>query len=615
LCNYVLQINNSQELLESLDKRRLFIFPLDDYRHWFRYHNLFGDMLFDRLFHKRPGIMGELYRRSSEWHAEHQMKEEAVDYALEGNDYTRAVELIIEIGFPILIHGGWNQLLNWYDRLPETEFQRHPDLWLPNFMTLINAGLITAAGKKVKEITGQDFTAMGFSDEVANRAKGELASAEGVIILHSKADPTLANAKLAGALGYLDGDESFRMTFAVFNYGVSCLLLGEIEKAKDLFEKSVAWGKRDEFSLARVMGTSYLAETIAMTGNLRKADELLQETVQYVHEMSLQEGAVFSKANLGLGSLYYEWNRLDEALQYLSEGIRLAEHGGYLDQLLPGCAVLVRIQCMQGDLAGLQGTIQTARKLAGKYGDPPAAISFINAIEADLSQQRGALLIADNWLVSRKNSSPDAANLFSQYELATLARVLGAKGDYVSMNAVIRPLWELALRQGRVKDAISWEVLLSRCLFMNGEPLPAMAILQGALSKAEPDHFVRTFLDEGGVIVSMIKQLLASRGERKPNSAECSTEYLYFLLAEVAKDTLKASTNRPMPHNAAGSEPLTNHELHILRLLEAGYPNKQIAQELNISLNTVKYHLKNIYGKLGVVNRTQAARMIKKEEQ
>jgi LuxR family maltose regulon positive regulatory protein len=112
----------------------------------------------------------------------------------------------------------------------------------------------------------------------------------------------------------------------------------------------------------------------------------------------------------------------------------------------------------------------------------------------------------------------------------------------------------------------------------------------------------------------MIKQLLASRGDRKANPTECSTEYMYFLLNEVAKDSLKASKSRSQPKSDEGLEPLTDHEMHILRLLEAGYPNKQIAQELNISLNTVKYHLKNIYGKLGVINRTQAARIVREEE-
>jgi LuxR family maltose regulon positive regulatory protein len=363
------------------------------------------------------------------------------------------------------------------------------------------------------------------------------------------------------------------------------------------------------------MGTSYLAESMAFAGNLVRAEELFLETVRFVHEVGLQEGAVFSKANLGLGSIYYEWNRLDEASTYLNEGLRLAEQGGYLNQLLPGCATLARIQNLRGDLAGVQGIIQRARKLAEKFGDPPAAIAFINALEADMALQRGALFIVDNWLAFRKYHPPMVINFFSQFEQATLVRVLAAKEDYLSLTEVIKPMLELALRQGRMKDAISYEVIMARCLFMKGEPLPAMTILQRALYQAEPNHFVRSFLDEGGVAISMIKQLLSSGPDRKQGPEECSNQYLFFLLDEVAKNTLNASSKHALPGGIAGAEPLTEHELHILRMLEAGYQNKQIAQELNISLNTVKSHLKNIFGKLGVVNRTQAARILRNEPQ
>jgi len=141
-----------------------------------------------------------------------------------------------------------------------------------------------------------------------------------------------------------------------------------------------------------------------------------------------------------------------------------------------------------------------------------------------------------------------------------------------------------------------------------------MALLKRALYKAESSRFVRTFLDEGGVVISMIKQLLASGTDRQEQPEECSNEYLFFLLDEMAKGTLKTSNHQSLPGNAVGVEPLTDHEMHILKMLEAGYQNKQIAQELNISLNTVKYHLKNIFGKLGVVNRTQAARIVRKGE-
>jgi LuxR family maltose regulon positive regulatory protein len=173
LCNYVLQIENSQELLESVDKRRLFIMPLDDNREWFRYHHLFREMLSARLARRSPEIVAGLYQRASAWYAEHEMKEDAVDYALDGNDYPRAALLIKEIGLRLLSQGGWNQLLNWYDRIPEAEFHRQPDLWLIYFMTLINTGLIADAAKNIEEISDKDLRELNLPDDELIRVRGE----------------------------------------------------------------------------------------------------------------------------------------------------------------------------------------------------------------------------------------------------------------------------------------------------------------------------------------------------------------------------------------------------------------------------------------------------------
>jgi LuxR family maltose regulon positive regulatory protein len=539
------------------------------------------------------------------------MKEDAVEYALESKDYDQAAALVKEIGHQLLSQGSWNQLLGWYERLPAPEFLSRDDLWLTYFVALINSGDITAASQRISEIKAEDSRTGHILEAGSNRAAAELAAVQGVVDLHSKADPYQANAWLKLAHERLAGDVTFRFNFAVFNLGVSHLLLGEIEEARAKFEESAAWGKRNEFSLGKVMGTSYLAETIAMTGNLRAGEELFQDAVRYVHEAGLQQGAVFSKANLGMGSLYYEWNKLEDAFRHLTEGIRLAEQGGYLDQLLFGYAALARAQNLLGDAASARGTIRRARRMTEKYGDPPIPVAFINAIEADLAQQRGDLFIVDTWVTSRYDAPHDESDLFSQYGRVVLARALAAKGNYQGACDVIRPMREFAFRQGLVRDAILYDVLTAKNLYMNGEPRPAMAILSKALSAAEPNRFVRVFLDEGGVVISMLKQILASPEGRNSSDEECSPDYLYFLLGEVARDTVRASTGRPVPSSAEGLEPLTDRELYILRLLEAGHSNKHIARELNISLNTVKYHLKNIYGKLGVVNRTQAARSVR----
>jgi len=615
LCNSVLEIENSQELLELADKKRLFIIPLDDHRTWFRHHHLFGEMLFTRLARKAPELMPVLYRRASAWHDRQGMKEEAIDYALQGGDFDQAAALLKEIGASLLSNGNWNQLLGWYDRMPEAEFLNCHDLWFDYLLSVLNAGLIPVGEKRLGVLKGQDLELRQISPEQLTRIKGELAAAQGVFEIHGKVDPVRGGEFLKLGYEYLAEDEFYRASFALFNYGVSRFLLGEMEEARSIFVESLSGFKAADLPLGKVLGTSYLAETTAMSGNLRMAHELFQASARYAYEAGLQQGAVYSKTNLGLGKLFYEWNDLDQALHYLAEGVRLGEQGGYLDQLLSGYGDLIHLQVLQQDLQGAQRTLHRARKLAEKYDSPPAALLLINAVEALIAQQRGDHFIVDNWLKARRPTPVENAVLFSQYENVALARILIAREDYGTAWEVLKPVRDLARKQGRVRDEISIDAIVAKCLFMKGEPLAAIATLEKTLTAAEPGRFVRTFLDEGGVVISMIKQILASRTERAPDGPECSADYLYFLLDQVAGRTVRVSTSQPLPSGPEGQEPLTDHELHILRLVEAGHPNKQIARELNISLNTVKYHLKNIYGKLGVVNRTQAARIIRNEPQ
>ena len=239
--------------------------------------------------------------------------------------------------------------------------------------------------------------------------------------------------------------------------------------------------------------------------------------------------------------------------------------------------------------------------------DPPQAVAFIEALKAHLSLQRGDLFSADNWASTYKLPATGEIDLYSQYIQTVLLRLLVTKGDQNRVYDVIKPLRERATQQGRVADFIALDVIFAKYLYMSGQPSLAIEILQKALVMGEAERFVRTFLDEGGVIVSMIKQLLASRDSRVTDWEIVSPDYLHFLLNEVAKDTLKATSRQPTRRIVEGFEPLTERELHVLHLIESGYTNKQIAQEMTVSLNTVKYHLKNIYGKLGVINRTQAA--------
>ena len=387
--------------------------------------------------------------------------------------------------------------------------------------------------------------------------------------------------------------------------------LANSSRARAVLERAVGWARQENVTLGVLIGMGYLAEAIGMSGDLRGAYELFQTAVRYAHEHGLQEGAVFAKANLGLGHLCYEWNQLESALQYLTHGIRLAEQGGYLDQLLGGYVHLMHVQSLMGNSAAAKESLNCLRRAVEKYEDPPVGLAFFEAARADLALLQGELGVANRWADRYQPQANEENTAFSEYQQVVLAHVLAHRDDTFRMCEMIQPLREVAAGKHRLAASISYDVMAAKCLFMHGEPEPALRMLEHVLSLAEPGQFVRTFLDEGGVVISMIKQLLAARGPNGADKHGSSLEYLHRLLDEAAKDAVKASTGRSTSSGIEGFAHLTEHELRILQLLEAGNTNKQISSELSISLNTVKYHLKNIYGKMGVANRTQASRALR----
>ncbi len=611
LCNFVLQVHYSQDLLESLDRKRLFIIPLDENRQAFRYHHLFREMLFDRLRRKAPGSVKRLYQRASTWYSLGGSKETAVEYALLAGDATAVKTLLGEIGPQMLYRGNWSRLLGWYDRLPEPVFLSSPELWLNYLMTLINAGAIITLAQMLDKMEAQDLATTSLPADERAITEANLAAVRGVAHLHSRADPLAARKCLSFAREHLPPVVNINLIFAEVNYGVACLLSGDLQEARAALRQANAWARQSNVSLGVVIGTAYEAEAAAMSGNLHAAHELLQSTARYAQAWGVQEGAVFAKASLELGRLYYEWNELDLALHYLTDGISLAEQGGYLDQLLLGYVHLTRVQSLRGDANGIKESLGRLRRVLESYGDPPLAFSFFEAVKSDLALQHGENGIASRWLDRYQAIAPNESTLFCEYQNLVLARAHKQQNDDVRVCELVKPMRELAASQGRVASVISYDVIIAKCLFMSGEPESALEILENALALAEAGQFIRTFLDEGGVVISMIKQLLAARGQDGSGPQVVSLEYLHILLDEAAKQTVKVSRAAPKVGGADGLVPLTTHELKILQLLESGYTNKQISNELSISLNTVKFHLKNIYGKMGVTNRTQASRALR----
>jgi LuxR family maltose regulon positive regulatory protein len=297
-----------------------------------------------------------------------------------------------------------------------------------------------------------------------------------------------------------------------------------------------------------------------------------------------------------------EWNQLAEAGQALETGLDLTRQGGNIEGQLIGHIISARVRQAQGDGSGALVAIATARGLL-RPGELPAFTPWLAAVEARLWLMQGNLPAAVRWAQACGLDLGDDEAAFHRFpgEYTTLARVFiaqerdGAQTSVLDWLARMLSAMKAKNRTGRVIEILALQAL---ALQAQNNLSQALTPLEQALALAEPEEYVRTFVDEGPPMATLLKQLAA---DRRPPTA---VDYLPKLLAAFTIETNSSRLAVPRPSSLV--EPLSQRELEVLRLIAAGYANREIADELVIALGTVKKHISNIYGKLGVQSRTQA---------
>jgi LuxR family maltose regulon positive regulatory protein len=249
--------------------------------------------------------------------------------------------------------------------------------------------------------------------------------------------------------------------------------------------------------------------------------------------------------------------------------------------------------------------LEAARKLSERH-DMDAWAGRVRAWQARFAAAQGDRWAAERWLQESGLSTQDP-DYRSEFEYVTLARVLMALGEHdEAWNLLERLLrWEESReRGGRVVEILTLRALN---LSARGRRSEAVDVLRTALALAEPEGYVRTFTDEGPPMVALLEQVRkARRPSQRDAGSGASAEYVAGLLAALgAEDPSRAGS---LPPGAPGhlAEIVSEREIEVLRLLASGTANREIAEKLFLSLDTVKTHLKHIYSKLGVHSRTQA---------
>jgi LuxR family maltose regulon positive regulatory protein len=578
--------DDSQALLEELDRRNLFLVPLDGKRRWYRYHRLFADLLRHRLHQARPKRVPALHRRASRWYEDNGFLTDAVEHALAAEDFERVAGLIEPASWAHLSQGGAATLLGWLDALPAELLHSRPRLDLLYAWALLAAMQLEAIEARLHDVERR-LPAAG-----PTPIRGEIATIRATLA-GLRGDTPAAIELAEEALDHLPAGELHLRGILADILGAAYDASGNTEAASQAYTEAAALCQAAGNPLIALIALGNLARLQEMQGRLRQAADTCYQALELAAGLQGEPPPSVGMAEAGLGKLAYEWDELDDAARHLEAAIERGRRGGIVELVAAGCAALAPVYQARGDLEGVTALIEEAERLVQTVGISAGSRAQVAATRARLWLQQGDLEATAGWASGL--AVDDDYDPLRQVEVIALARLLLAlaPSEPDRLEDALRLLEDLLRAteaQGWMGQALEILVLQAVALQMAGEPEQAMDALVRALSLGEPEGYVRTFLDLGAPMRELL-QAAARRGIRPA--------YVERLLARATGETAPAA---PSPL----VEPLSDRELEVLRLIAAGLSNREVARELVITPGTAKWHAHNIYGKLGVHSRTQA---------
>jgi LuxR family maltose regulon positive regulatory protein len=585
-----------QETLDYLEHANLFIIPLDDRRQWYRYHHLFGEFLRSRLKQVQPEQVAALHRRAAEWYeqgatslGDKGLVIDAIRHALEAADFERAASLIEQHARETLMRGETSTLQGWLRALPESMVRARPYLGLARAWSLVVAGQLSTAEPYLQE-------AIRLAAPADVKIQSE-AAALNAFIATLRGDVPRAIEFARQALERLPVDDLFLRGMAALNLGMAYDISEDIAAASQAYTEAQAIGQAASNSLLSLMAKVQLADLKAQQGELHAAGDLYQQAIRLAGGPGKQlpfTGIAYAS----LGRLLYEWNDLDGAARCLTTCVELGRQWVSADMRLAGSVSLAQVRQAQGDTENAQELSREAEQ-AMQQGQvvSPATIGVARAYQARLWLRQGAIEAAIRWADEYRARPGDASGYpgyLRHIEGASWARVLMAQGQAESAVSLLESLLRAAESAGQTGYVIELMALQALVFQSMGDPAQAAAMLTQALRLAEPEDYVRTFVDEDEPMRALLKKL-----EIRDWRLE---SYVQRLLASFDGPSSRTSNLQPPISNL-----LSEREREVLRLIADGLSNQEIADRLVVAVSTVKTHINNIYAKLGVRSRTQAA--------
>jgi ATP/maltotriose-dependent transcriptional regulator MalT len=649
LCDAVMRHQDSSARLEALQRGNFFLIPLDDKRHWYRYHHLFADVLHMHLMAEQPDQVPALHRRASEWYEQNGSSADAIRHALAGGDFERAADLV-ELASPAMSRNRQEAiLLGWLQSLPDELLQYRPVLGVTYAHVLMASGELEGVEARLQDAERWLNTTADMGErpdassaEMVVVDKEEFRRLPGMIAI-ARAGLALARGDVPGTVTYAqraldlapEDDHMTRGGAAGF-LGLAYWTSGDLEAAHRTYADGMASLQKAGNISDAINGATTLAAIRIAQGRLHDAMRTYEQALQLAMEHGTPGFAVRGTADMyvGMSEILRERNDLHAATQHLLRSKEMGEHTGFPENRYRWRVAMARIRHAQGDLEGALEMLDEAERLY--MSDFSPNVHPIAAWKTRVWVAQGRLAEALGWARKQGLSAEDELSYLREFEHITLARILLARygSDHIDSAiheaiGLLERLLKAAQEGGRMGSVIEILLLQALAQHMQGDIPAALLPLGQALTLAEPEDYVRIFLDEGEPMRLLIEDL---RGKIVDGSFAVSQSQPMELLPYIERLLRSFSTGQTattdQQHSPALApvgrrlgvqvspilpienlvEPLSQRELEVLRLLKTELSGPEIARELTIALSTVRTHTESIYSKLNVKTRRAAVK-------
>ncbi len=580
----------SASTLEYLERANLFLLPLDNERIWYRYHHLFADMLHARLQQAQPDVIPLLHIRASAWLEQSGLVTEAIHHLFAAGEIDQAADLIERYG-PAYLADSDPSVLQMADRLPREALLARPKIGLHRAWHCIVRGNIEEALPLLNDLARE----LAGTEPKPEQRWMQTVNSLALAFLYPQAnmpesDP-LPDYQL---LDEIPAEEHILRNAADFLYGMTLGRRGELDRAAEFSVKSI---KREKTFLGtQTIPTlaPFLTRIYLMQGRLHAAASLCREFLNPIKELDIRLIYTAGSMKIDLGEVLYEWNFLEEAEQHIRAGLEANEIWQNIMTDGFGLVALTRVLLAKGDYAGAMQVVKKFETKLRKHARPREFDENLHTLRVRVQLAGGDLQNPSHW-AEQILLSEDFA-LHEEYYRLTLARVYLTQGRYGEVEKLLAGTVPPAAVGSQIARQLEFNLLLATAVAGQQRLPEAFELIESCLAMAEPEGYIRAFLDIG----EPVRELLAAYLQ----SSDFGQKLYAQKVLEAFPPIEKASSPAAQPGGLI--EPISERELEVLHIMALGKTNKEIARQLVIAPGTVKAHTASIYRKLDVANRTEA---------